>query len=69
MCGYNTETICPIATQFPGHGCMDDLTTEHSFDLQDMWDNVVLGLFLLTCHPWVIVQPGTGRRPINWCRD
>ena len=27
--------ICgPIATQFPGHRCVDDLTTERSFDLR-----------------------------------
>ena len=23
--------------QFPGHGCMDNLTTERSFDLQATW--------------------------------
>ena len=28
------QTARPIATQFPGYGCMDDLTTERSFDLQ-----------------------------------
>ena len=31
-----------IATQFPGHECMDDLPTECSFDLQAI---DVLGLF------------------------
>ena len=30
-------TAHPIATQFPGHGCMYDLTTERSFDSQAMW--------------------------------
>ena len=24
----------PTATQFPGHGCMDELTNERSFDSQ-----------------------------------
>ena len=27
----------PIATQFPGHGCINDLTTECIFDSQDTW--------------------------------
>ena len=27
-------TAHPIATQFSGHGGMDDLATKHSFDLQ-----------------------------------
>ena len=26
-----------IAAQFPGHGCMDDLATERSFDSQTTW--------------------------------
>ena len=26
-------TARPIATQFPGHGCMDDLTIERGVDL------------------------------------
>ena len=30
-------TARPIATQFPGHGSMDDLTTERSFDLYATW--------------------------------
>ena len=34
-----------IATKFPGYayGCMDDLTTESSFDLQAIWVIDVLG--------------------------
>ena len=39
-------TACPIAIKFPGHGCMDDLTNERSFDLQAMWSIALLGLFL-----------------------
>ena len=31
--------------EFPGHGCMDDLITERSFDSQAMWVIDVLGLF------------------------
>ena len=30
-------TACPIASLFPGHGCMDDLTTKRSFDSQTTW--------------------------------
>ena len=37
-------TARPIATQFAGHGCIDDLTTERSFDLQTTWVIDVLGL-------------------------
>ena len=39
-------TALPIATLFPGHECMDDLTTECSPDSQAMWVIDVLGLFL-----------------------
>ena len=34
-----------IATHFLGHGCMDDLTTERSFDLQATRVIGILGLF------------------------
>ena len=42
---YNT-TARPIATQFPWHGCMDDLTTEHSIDSQATWAINELGLYV-----------------------
>ena len=29
---YSMHDRMPHTTQFPGHGCMDDLTTERSFD-------------------------------------
>ena len=38
-------TTRPIATQFPGHGCMYYLTTERTFDSQAKLVNDVLGLF------------------------
>ena len=28
-----------------------------------------LDYFFWTCHPWVFVQPGIGRRPVDWCRN
>ena len=39
----------PACHPFSGHGCMDDLETERSFDLmlRELW----------TCYPWVFVQP------------
>ena len=40
---------CPIATQFPGHGCMDDLTTKRSFDSQTTWVIDMQGKTILKC--------------------
>ena len=51
-----------IAIQFPGHVCMNDLTTERSFDSQATWV-INVCLIILTCYLWLCVQPGTGRRP------
>ena len=45
----NPGIICdrmPDCHQFPGIGCMDDLTTECSFDSQAAWVIDVPGLFL-----------------------
>ena len=44
----------PIATQFPGHGCIYDLTTELSFDSQATWVIDVFGflfdmIFISVC--------------------
>ena len=41
----NYTTAHLIATQFPGHECMDHLATECIFDSQAMWAIDVLGLF------------------------
>ena len=38
-------TACPIACQFPGHGCMDDPIAERGFDSQATWVLGVLGVF------------------------
>ena len=43
---------------------MEDLTTERSFGSQTTCGIGVLGLFL-TSYPWVFVQPGSGRRPVE----
>ena len=47
---------------------MDDLITERSRDSQAMWDIGVLGLFIDMLSMGV-VQPDTGRRPVDWCRN
>ena len=57
-------TTCPIAIQFPGHGCKDDLTPERSFDSQSPRVIYVLGLFFV-CYPWVFVQSDTGRHLVD----
>ena len=49
---YMYTTARPIDTQFLGHGCMDDLTTERSFDLQAMPAGTCMCLaYYLTCCP------------------
>ena len=59
----------PIATQFLGHGCMDDLKAERSFGSHDRCVIIMLSLYFLTCYQWVFLQPGTGRCPVDWCRN
>ena len=66
--GHNT-TARLIASQFPGHECMDDLTTEGSFDAQAKWVIGVFGVFSFACYSRVFVKPGTGKRPVDSCRD
>ena len=51
---------------FPGHGCLDDLTTEGSFNLQATF--IIVGLSFIMV-PWVFVQPGTGCRLVNSCSN
>ena len=57
-----------IATQFPGQRCIDDLTTESSFVSQGYVSLMCL-TYCLTCYPWVFVQIGIGRRPVDWCMN
>ena len=44
---------------------MDDLTTERSFDSKAMLVIDVLGF--LDMLSMGVVQPGTGRHPVDWC--
>ena len=63
--GHNA-TACPIATQFTGHGDMDDdLETDHSFDSQAMrvidmfgliyW-HVIGGRFYNQTSDWLVQE-------------
>ena len=29
----------------------------------------MLDLFFWTCYPWLFAQPGTSKRPVDWCRN
>ena len=49
-------TAHPIATQFPGYGCMDDLTTERSFEYLKLRGSLMCFAYILTCYPGVLVQ-------------
>ena len=85
---FNT-TAHPVATQFPGHGFLDNLTIESStvyftciFTYFVFYTSININIIalmrklrgssiffanFLTRYPLVFVQPGTGRRPVNWC--
>ena len=43
-------TACPIVIQFHGHRCMDDLTTESSFDSKARCVIDVLGLLFININ-------------------
>ena len=55
----------PIAIQFPGNGCMDDLTTERSFESQATWTIDVFGLFLLFMSVCATTQRQASCRPVQ----
>ena len=44
------HAACPIATQFTGYGCMDDLTTERSFGSQALCVINVFGVLFDIIH-------------------
>ena len=68
--GIKHTTACPIAIQFLGHGCMDDLTTERKVDLQAQWVIYLLGLFfdLLSMGVWTTrhCMQTSGRSVQKW---
>ena len=69
MCGhwaawaFNTQPQTRFPPSFVG---MDDLTTEGSFDWHATRIIDVHGLS--SCYPWVLEQPGIGRRPVTSAR-
>ena len=68
--GQNTRPHAWLPPSFLGMDATtcSYLTTDDSFDSQAAWVNDVRGLFL-TWYTWEFVQPGTGRRPVDWCRN
>ena len=54
-----------MATKFLWHGCMYDLTTER----HKLHGPFVCLASVSTCYPWVLVQPGIVRRPVDWCKN
>ena len=67
--GQNARPQARLPANFLWHGCMGDLATGGNFDLEASWVIAMLGFFSLTCYRWLFVQPGTGRRPVDWCRN
>ena len=64
----NHTTAHPIAIQFPGHRCMEDITNTPSFDSQATLVMDVPGYHFI-CYTWMFVLVGTARRPVEWCRN
>ena len=65
--GYDTRPHARLPLRFQD---MDDHTNGRSFDSQATWVIHVLVLFLTGyLHVGVFVQPDTGRRPVDWCRN
>ena len=56
-----------IASLFSGLGCMDDLTTERSFDLQR--GSLVWSAYFLTRLSKSVCQLGTARRTVDRYRN
>ena len=48
---------------------MYDLTTERKLWFASYVGHWWVWLTFLTCHSWGFVQPGFGRRPVDWCRN
>ena len=66
--GHNTRPHARLQPILLGMDDSDYLTTERSFDSQATWVIDVIGIFL-TGYPRVFVQQGTGRRPVDLCRN
>ena len=65
--GQNTRLHARLPRSFQDMDHVDDLTTERSIDVPAMWVIDVMCLsYFLTCYSLVFVQPGNGRRPVDW---
>ena len=68
-CVGSPGIILPNATQFLGHGCMDDLTLNVFFYSQATCIICVLGLFVDMLSIWVFVQPGSAVKCLCVCGE
>ena len=66
--GHDTR---PHAQLAPSFLCMDTWVTSQlnvAFIRRLRGSSNMCLAYFLTCYPWVIVQPGTSRCPVDWCR-
>ena len=63
--GHNSRPLVQFPPSILG---MDDLT-RRIFYSQATWVIGMVDLFFDPCSPSVLVQPGTGGRPVDWCRN
>ena len=46
------------------------ITSKLNVDVIESYVEALMCLgYFLTCYPWGLVQPGTARRPVDWCRN
>ena len=67
MRGHPGHDTRPQARLPPGFG-MDDIRTERRFDSHGLcfgYFSMGVCTTYLTCDPYIFVQPGTGRRPVD----
>ena len=61
----NGGTICPVFRALM-HGLPQNWTKLCFASYVCHW---CPWMIFLICHTWSFVQPGTGRRPVDWCRN
>ena len=66
--GYNTKPHARLPTSFLG---MDvSMTSQLNLVLvRKLHGSLMYLAYFSTCYPWVFVQPGTCRRPLDWRRN
>ena len=68
MRGKPGHNLRPHTLLPPSFISMDDLTTEHSLLIRKLRGSMMCLAYFL-CYPWVFAQLGTGRRPVDCCRN